>query len=196
MEVKLLRVEYTVCPGYRKFGKKQITFYWLTKEGERVNLLPEALCTCIPLFPVSEREEQEGRKRERDRKSTQGSNDNKQIMQERRSLWTFPVRKSAFFFFPVLALSFPSLSFASTAPLFSPEISFQRAKPCKNRPRVFKAETSLQRCPSMLRCTQATAARDHVRLQKCVSSSCVSSICLHCVHCCCSYGGNAAYKVD
>lgn len=86
MEVKLFRVQYTVCPGYRKFEKKQITFYWPTKEGKRVNLLSEALCTCIPLFPVSEREEQESRKRERDRKSTQGSNDNKQIMQERRSL--------------------------------------------------------------------------------------------------------------
>lgn len=83
-EVKLFRAQHTVCPRYRKLVEKQIAFYWPTKEGKRVNLLPEALCTCVLLFPVSEREEQEGQKR--DRKSTQGSNDNKQITQERRSL--------------------------------------------------------------------------------------------------------------
>lgn len=75
----------------------------------------------------------------KERKSTLGSNDNKQIRKERRSLWTFPVRKSAFF--PELALAIfflspHSLFLFSLPPLFPPEISFQHAKPCKNSPRV------------------------------------------------------------
>ncbi len=133
MEMKLLRVQYTVCPGYRKFEKKQKTFYWPTKEGKRMNLLPEALCTCIPLFPVSEREEQEGRKRERAIENQ--LRDQMTTNRSCRSGGPFePFPCGSQLFFPVLALSFPSLSFSSTAPPFSPEISFQHTKPCKNRP--------------------------------------------------------------
>lgn len=111
MEVKLFRVQYTVCPGYRKFEKKQITFYWPTKEGKGVNLLPEALCTCIPLFPVSEREGQEGRKRER--KIENQLRDQMTTNRSRRSGGPFEPSPcgSQPFFFPVLALSFPSLLF-------------------------------------------------------------------------------------
>lgn len=111
VDVKLFRVQHTVCPGCRKFEKRQITFYWATKEGKRVNLLPEALCTCIPLFPVSEREEQEGRKRERETENQLG--DQMTTNRSRRSGGPFEPSPcgSQLFFFPVLALSFPSLFF-------------------------------------------------------------------------------------
>lgn len=50
------------------------------KRGGAGGLLPEALYADDPLFPVGDGEEEE------DRKSTQGSSDNKQIAQEPSSL--------------------------------------------------------------------------------------------------------------
>lgn len=108
------------------------------KGGKRVHLLPEALCTGIPLFPVSEREEQEGRKRER-----QKINSGIKWQQTDHAGAEVPLNLhraevSFFFFSPVLAL-FPLFFFYPLPPApLSPEISFQHSKPCKNRPRVFK----------------------------------------------------------
>lgn len=102
------------------------------------------------------------KERKKDRKSTQGSNDNKQITQERRSLWTFPVRKSAFFFscarslFPLTSFFYPPL-----AP-FSPEISFQHAKPCKNRPRVLKLRPACKDVPACYAVSGCCCSGPHV----------------------------------
>lgn len=59
---------------------------------------------------------------------------------QRMCLWIFSLRKSIFFPPTGLVPVFHSRCFFfswSTLPPCPPEISFQHAKPCKNRPRVF-----------------------------------------------------------
>lgn len=76
------------------------------------------------------------------------------------------------FFFPVLALSFPSFfSIHPPPPPLSPEISFQHAKPCKNRPRVFKLRPVCKDVPA------CSAASGYCR------SGPLASLCPHCVRC-------------
>lgn len=132
-------VQYSVC--LQEVWKE--TNNHIGPQRKKVNLLPKAVQTDIPPFSC-EWTRGTGRPRERERESesskisSHGSNDNKQITQERRSLWSFPVRMSAFSFFPALVLFFPSFFYPlPPLPPLLPETCFQHAKPCKNRLQVF-----------------------------------------------------------
>lgn len=152
-EVKLFRLQSTACPGYRKSEEKQITFYWSTKERERLNLLSEALCTCISLFPflwAKERNRKAERERHRERKINSGIKWQQTDHAAAEVPLNLPGAEVSFFFSTHFSFLF---FFSSSAPPFPPEISFQRAKPCKNRPRVFKLRPD---CKDVLACSAAT----------------------------------------
>ncbi len=92
-----------------------------------------------------------------------------------------PSAEVSFFF-----LCSPSLCphfFLSTAPPFSPEISFQHAKPCKNRPRVFKLKPVCKDVPACFAASGCYCSGMHV-CERNVSSGCVICVCWE--HFCCS----------
>lgn len=124
-------VQYSVC--LQEVWKETNNHIGPQRKGKRWICCQRPCKQTSLRFPVSEQEEQEGWGREKERESSKisshGSNDNKQITQERRSLWSFPVRMYAFSFFLHL--------FSFSPRFFLPEIYFQHTKPCKNRLQVF-----------------------------------------------------------
>lgn len=166
MEVKLFRAQYSVS-RIQEVWEETNNILLIHKGREKGEPVVRGLVYMHPSVSCEwKRGTGRQKERERDRKSTQGSNDNKQITQERRSLWTFPVRKSAFFswarsLFPL------TFFFISTAPPFSPEISFQHAKPCKNRPRVFKLRPVRKDVPACYTASGYCCSGPHVPLVVC-----------------------------
>lgn len=65
MVIKLLVVGYTESRIEDVWGETNNIL--LAHKGKTMDRLSEALCTYIPLFPASEREEQEERKRDGER---------------------------------------------------------------------------------------------------------------------------------